>query len=169
MSTDHTTHDDARAAYPGSSRVRGFTDRAEIRVIASSVGMGFLLLGFLGFVPGITTHYGELGLGGKASTAMFLGIFRVSILLNAVYLIFGVAGILQARSAVTARNFFVTGGAVFGVLWLYGLVIDRDGASNLLAVNGADTWWHLFLCLGMIALGVVMGRHTSSRSEDMAP
>lgn len=168
MSTDHTTQGDARAPYPGSSRVQDFTDRAEIRVIANLVGAGFLLLGFLGFVPGITTHYGDLGLGGKASTALLFGIFRVSILLNAVYLIFGVAGVLQARSAVSARNYLVTGGAIFGVLWLYGLVIDRDGSSNLLAVNGADTWFHLILCLGLVAVGVVMGRHTSSRSEDMA-
>jgi len=167
MSTDHTTHDDSRAAYPGSSRVRDFTDRAEIRVVANLVGVGFLVFGLLGFVPGITTHYADLGLGGKSSTAMLFGIFRVSILLNVVYLIFGVAGILQARSAVTARNYLVTGGAVFGVLWLYGLVIDQNGASNLLAVNRVDNWWHLLLCLGLIATGVVMGRHTSSRSEDM--
>jgi hypothetical protein len=168
MSIDPTTHSDGRSAPTPRSRVHDFTDRAEIRVLAGTVGAGFLLFGLLGFVPGITTHYGELAVAGQSSTAMLFGIFRVSILLNVVYLVFGVAGFLQSRSAVTARNYFVRGGAIFGVLWLYGLVIDQNGSSNLLAVNRADNWWHLVLCLGLIATGVVMGRRTSSRSEDMA-
>ena len=142
MPTDHTTHGDERSAYPGSSHVHDFTDRAEIRVIAGTVGGAFLLFGLLGFVPGITTHYGELAVAGQSSMAMLFGIFRVSIMLNVVYL-------------------------VFGVLWLFGLVIDQNGSSNILAVNRADNWLHLALCLGMVAMGVVMGRHTSSRSEDM--
>lgn len=167
MSIDRTTHTDGPSAATPRSRVHDFADRAEIRVLASIAGAAFLLFGLLGFVPGITTHYGELAVAGQSSAAMLFGIFRVSILLNVVYVIFGVAGFLQSRSAVTARNYLVTGGAIFGVLWLYGRVIDQNGSSNLLAVNRVDNWWHLFLSLGMIALGVVMGRHTSSRSEDM--
>ena len=168
MSIDRTSHTDGRSAAAARSRVQDFTDRAEIRVLASNVGAAFLLFGLLGFVPGITTHYGELAVAGQSSMAMLFGIFRTSILLNVVYLVFGVAGFLQSRSAVTARNYFVRGGAMFGVLWVYGLVINQDGSSNILAVNGADNWWHLILCLGMVAMGVVMGRRTSSRSDDMA-
>lgn len=168
MSIDRTSHTDGRSAAAARSRVHDFTDRAEIRVLASTVGAAFLLFGLLGFVPGITTHYGELAVAGQSSMAMLFGIFRTSILLNVVYLVFGVAGFLQSRSAVTARNYFVRGGAIFGVLWVYGLVINQDGSSNILAVNGADNWWHLILCLGMVAMGVVMGRRTSSRSDDMA-
>jgi hypothetical protein len=168
MSIDRTAPTDGPSAAAPRSRVHDFTDRAEIRVLAGTVGAAFVLFGLLGFVPGITTHYGELAFAGQSSAAMLFGIFRVSILLNLVYLAFGVAGFLQSRSAVTARNYFVWGGAIFGVLWLYGLVIDQSGSSNLLAVNRVDNWWHLFLCLGLIATGVVMGRHTSSRSEDMA-
>jgi hypothetical protein len=168
MSIDRTSHTDGRSAAAARSRVHDFTDRAEIRVLASAVGAAFLVLGLLGFVPGITTHYGELAFAGQSSAAMLFGIFRVSILLNLVYLIVGVAGFLQARTAVTARNYFVMGGVLFGVLWLYGLVIDQEGSSNILAVNGADNWRHLILCLGMVAMGVVMGRRTSSRFDDMA-
>jgi hypothetical protein len=143
MSIDRTAQTDGTSAAAPRSRVHDFTDRAEIRVLAGTVGAAFVLFGLLGFVPGITTHYGELAFAGQSSAAMLFGIFRVSILLNLVYVI-------------------------FGVLWLYGLVIDQSGSSNLLAVNRVDNWWHLFLCLGLIATGVVRGRHTSSRSEDMA-
>lgn len=168
MSIDRTTHADGRSVTAPRSRVHDFTDRAEIRVLAGTVGAAFVLLGLLGFVPGITTHYGELAVAGQSSAAMLFGVFRVSMLLNVVYVAVGVAGFLQSRSAVTARNYFVWGGAIFGILWLYGLVIDQKGSSNVLAVNRADNWWHLVLCLGLIATGVVMGRRTSSRSEDMA-
>jgi arginine exporter protein ArgO len=168
MSADHTTHSDERSATSPRSRVRDYSDRAEIRVIAHTVGGAFLLLGLLGFVPGITTHYGDLGLAGPDSKALLFGFLQVSVLLNVLYLVYGAAGITAARTAVSARNYFLAGGVLFGILWLYGLVVDQEGSSNLLAVNRADNWWHLVLCLGMVALGVLMGRRTSSRSDEMA-
>ena len=169
MSTDHPTHPDGRSAAEPRSWAHDFTQRSEIRMIAHTTGGAFLLLGLLGFVPGITTHYGDLGVGGPGSTAKLFGFLQVSILLNLIYLAFGGAGIMGARTAVSARNYFVAGGALFGVLWVYGLLIDKSGTSNVLSVNAADSWWHLVLCLGMIAVGMVMARHTSQRSGDIGP
>jgi len=51
----------------------------------------FLLVGLLGFVPGITTHYGDLGAAGHQSTAKLLDSFQVSVLHNIVHLLFGIA------------------------------------------------------------------------------
>ena len=129
-----------------------------LRTAALAVGAVFLLVGVLGFVPGITTNYGELGAAGHHSGAMLLGIFQVSVLHNVVHLLFGVAGIALSRTSSGARTYLVGGGAVYLVLWLYGLVVDQDSAANFVPLNTADNWLHLFLGLGMVGLGLALSR-----------
>ncbi len=126
--------------------------------LAKLVGIVFLLVGVLGFVPGITTNYGDMSFAGHNSGAELLGIFQVSILHNIVHLLFGVAGIALAKTADGARTFLIGGGVIYLVLWLYGIVIDKDGGANFVPVNAADNWLHLALGAGMIALGVITSR-----------
>jgi hypothetical protein len=38
----------------------------------------FLLVGILGFIPGITTHYADMTFAGHDSMAKLLGVFMVS-------------------------------------------------------------------------------------------
>lgn len=137
-------------------------NRTTVQNAALGVGAVFLLVGVLGFIPGITSNYGSLGFAGHGSEALLLGLFQVSILHNIVHLLFGVAGLLLARTPVQARNYLIAGGAVYLVLWLYGLVIDHESAANFVPLNNADNWLHLFLGVGMIALGFALGRHASS-------
>lgn len=127
-----------------------------IRTAAAAVAVVFLLVGVLGFIPGITTNYGDMTFAGHESDAKLLGVFQVSILHNIVHLLFGIAGLALARTVSGARLFLVGGGAVYAVLWLYGLVIDHDSGANFVPINGADNWLHLGLAAGMIALGLLL-------------
>jgi hypothetical protein len=140
---------------PGS-RVRA--GRHPVQLAAAIVGGVFLLVGILGFVPGVTAGYDQLSFAGHESGALLLGLFAVSILHNIVHAGFGVAGLVLARTFAGARNFLIYGGVVYAVLWIYGLVIDHDSAANFVPVNTADNWLHLALAIGMIALGVLLGR-----------
>ncbi|MDP9006350.1 MAG: DUF4383 domain-containing protein [Actinomycetota bacterium] len=130
---------------------------------AGAVGLVFLLVGILGFIPGLTTNYDQLQFAGHESEAMLLGIFQVSILHNLVHLGFGVVGLAMARTSPLARTFLIGGGAVYLVLWLYGLVIDQASAANFVPVNTADNWLHFTLAVGMIALGVLVPRMETAR------
>jgi hypothetical protein len=134
------------------------TDREPLRGIAMVVGVVFLLVGILGFVPGITSNYDDLQFAGHESHSELLGIFQVSILHNIVHLLFGVAGIVMARSISTARLYLVGGGAIYLVLWVYGLVIDRQSGANFVPLNDADNWLHFVLGVAMIAVGLLVGR-----------
>jgi hypothetical protein len=134
------------------------TTGSPVQAASALVGAVFLLVGVLGFIPGVTTNYGGLEAAGHESHAELLGIFQVSILHNVVHLLFGVAGLALARSASTARAFLIGGGAVYLVLWLYGLVVDKASQANFVPLNTADDWLHFVLGLGMIALGVVLGK-----------
>jgi hypothetical protein len=118
----------------------------------------FVLVGVLGFIPGITTNYGDMTFAGHHSDALLLGVFQVSILHNIVHLLFGLAGFALARTASGARSYLIGGGAVYLVLWLYGLIIGQNSAANFVPVNTADDILHLLLAIGMIGLGVALTR-----------
>ncbi|WP_134728993.1 DUF4383 domain-containing protein [Amycolatopsis nivea] len=136
--------------------------RTPRQLVAAGVGAVFLLVGILGFVPGVTTHYDQLTGAGHHSGALLLGLFSVSILHNVVHLAFGVAGLALARTPAGAKNFLVVGGVVYLALWVYGLVIDHGSSANFIPVNTADNWLHLGLAVAMIVLGVLpMGTRRS--------
>lgn len=141
-----------------SSRYGGDTEtgRTPIQKAAMAVGVVFLLVGLLGFIPGITSNYDTFGFAGHDSQAKLLGLFQVSILHNVVHLLYGVAGIAAARTARASKSYFIVGGIVYLVLWIYGLVIDLMSNANFVPFNGADNWLHLGLGVGMIAIGLIV-------------
>jgi hypothetical protein len=148
-----------------ANRVRRITDTrttSMLRTFALVVGVVFLLVGVLGFIPGITTHYGDMEFAGHMSGAKLLGIFQVSVLHNVVHLLFGAAGIALSRRADTAFTYLVGGGVIYLVLWVYGLVVDKGDQANFVPLNKADDWLHLLLGLGMVALGL-LGRSADRR------
>ena len=132
--------------------------RSPLPTIAKAVGAVFLLVGVLGFIPGVTTNYDQMQFAGHMSGAMLLGIFQVSILHNIVHLLFGVAGLAMSRTAAAARTYLLVGGAIYLVLWLYGLIVGETSMANFVPVNSADDWLHLVLGVGMIGLSMVGGR-----------
>ena len=132
--------------------------RTPVQKAALAVGAVFLLVGVLGFVPGVTSNYDQLTFAGHHSDAALLGIFNVSVLHNLVHLAFGIAGIVLARTFNSARSYLIGGGVVYLLLFVYGLVIDHDSSANFVPVNNADNWLHLGLSVAMIALGAALGR-----------
>lgn len=145
------THDGTRAS-----------TSSDLQKAALAVAAVFGLVGVLGFIPGITTNYDTMQFAGHESEAMLLGVFQVSILHNIVHLLFAAAGFAMARSFSGARAYLVGGGAIYLVLWIYGLLVAQDAAANFVPVNTADDWLHLVLGIGMIALGLVLAKRTTA-------
>jgi hypothetical protein len=115
----------------------------------------FLLVGILGFIPGITTNlYDGLEFAGDDGNAELLGIFQVSVLHNIVHGLFGLAGLALSSTWNGARTYLIGGGAVYAALWLLGIV----GGADWIPSNSADNWLHLLLGGGMVAAGVITTR-----------
>jgi hypothetical protein len=140
-----------RAGRAGSMR------RTPVQAGAVVVAVVFLVVGILGFVPGITTHYGDMGMAGHSSGSQLLGVFEVSVLHNIVHLLFGAAGLILARTPTGASSYLLGGGLIFLVLWLYGLVIEKAVAANFVPMNGADDWLHFALGVVMVGTGLILG------------
>jgi hypothetical protein len=127
------------------------------QLFAAVVGAVFLAVGIVGFIPGFTTHVGDMTFAGEDSPSQLFGVFQVSVLHNLVHLLFGVLGLLAARTIAASRLYLVLGGLVYLVLTLYGAVIDKTSDANFVPLDRADDWLHLGLGVGMVLLGVAAG------------
>ncbi len=124
---------------------------------AQLFGVVFLLVGILGFIPGITSDApGDFS--GEGSSAELLGIFQVSILHNMVHLLFGLVGLALARTAEGARTFLVGAGSIYLLLWVVGLI----GGLEWLPTNSADQWLHFVLGVGLLGAGLLLGRERTA-------
>ena len=139
-------------------------ERDLVRTLAMAVAAVFVLVGILGFIPGITTNYDDLGFASDDSEAELLGIFQVSILHNIVHLAFGLVGLALARTLDGARLFLIGGGVIYLLLWIYGLLIDQDSGANFIPINTADNWLHFILGVGMVLVGFVTTRQRATRA-----
>ena len=140
-------------------------DRTTLQTVAMAYGAVFLLVGILGFIPGITSNYGDLGFAGPDSEAELLGLFQVSILHNLVHAAFGIVGLALARTWDGARWYLIGGGAIYAVLWLYGLIVDLDADANFVPFNTADNWLHFVLGLTMLLFGFLLSRDRPFRER----
>jgi hypothetical protein len=129
---------------------------SNIRTAAIAFGITFLLVGVMGFIPGITQDTNRLGEFGEVA-AKLLGVFGVNWLENAAHLLFGVAGLVAARRAEHARTYFLVSGVLYLGLWIYGMLIDLQSSANFLGVNEAGNWLHAALGVVMLAVGLVWG------------
>ncbi len=140
---------------PGAGVTTGDT-AAAARAAAGLVGVVFLLVGVLGFIPGITTNYDAMEFAGHESGAELFGVFQVSILHNIVHLAFGLVGLAAARAANASRSFLAIGGLIYLALWVYGMAVDHQSDANFIPLNDADNWLHLGLGAGMILLALLV-------------
>jgi Domain of unknown function (DUF4383) len=126
-------------------------EASSLQNAARLVAIAFLVIGILGFVPGITED-APGSFAGEDSEGSLFGVFQTSVLHNLVHLLFGVAGLLLARTWEGARNFLIGGGIVYLVLFAIGLA----GAMDWLPADDDDDWLHLGLGVGMVALGLLL-------------
>jgi hypothetical protein len=130
------------------------TDRSTLQNLTLVFGVVFLAVGILGFIPGITTHYGDMSFAGSDSGAKLLGLFQVSILHNIVHLLFGIAGLLAYRAFDSSRIYMLGGGVIYLALFVLGLF----GGADWIPANNADDWLHLALGVSMVSIGYLFGR-----------
>jgi hypothetical protein len=120
--------------------------RLPLSPLALLAGVALLVVGALGFVPGVTTHLGDIRFAGERSRAELLGTFQVSVLLNLVHLALGALVLGVARQS-SARPALRAGGTASLALWALGAV----AAGRFVPVNTADNWLHF--AVGVALLG----------------
>ncbi len=113
-----------------------------LKKMANVFGWVLLILGVLGFVPGITTD-GHL-----------LGIFDVNTLHNLVHLISGLAALyLASKGEAQAQLFFKVFGVIYGLVAVLGFFGGDAMVLGLISNNAADTWLHVVIAVVALWLG----------------
>jgi hypothetical protein len=106
--------------------------RTKVQKAAAIVGVVLLLVGVLGFIPDITTNFGDLSFAGHHSDARLFGLFQVSI--RTVHLLVGITG-LATRTAAQARTYLGSGGATIG-----SVLQDSGQTSTLDSLVHSGIW-----------------------------
>jgi hypothetical protein len=125
-----------------------------VRYFALILGIMFLLVGVLAFVPGLTTHPAtDAGAGAHQHDLVvtgpghgyLLGLFHVNILHNLVHLLFGVWGVIAYRSLGASVTYSRAVAIIYGVLVVAGLIPGLNTMFGLVPIHGNDVWLHLLI------------------------
>lgn len=127
--------------------------RRPIQRAAMVFGVVLVVLGVLGFVPGVTSPFDALGF--TEHGARLFGLFWTSGLDNLVAIVFGVVGLVTARSAFGSAVFLGPGGLFYFFFWLYSVLADPTRSNDSFALGAADWILHIALALGMIVTAVL--------------
>lgn len=112
-------------------------------------GIVFVVVGILGFVPGITTPHSHPDVELTTSMGLVLGLFPVNALHNLVHLAFGIWGLIAARGVVAARVYARAVAVIYALLTVMGLIPAADlyTTFGLVPLYGHDIWLHAVLAI----------------------
>ncbi|MDQ4076494.1 MAG: DUF4383 domain-containing protein [Chloroflexota bacterium] len=118
------------------------------RYFALIAGIVYLVIGLMGFVPGLLqVPAGAPPLTVDALYGYLLGLFPVNVLHSIVHLAIGVLGLLAYRDFDWART-YARGLAIFyGLLAIMGLIPGLRTTFGLIPLFGHDVWLHALTAL----------------------
>jgi hypothetical protein len=108
-------------------------------------GIVFLVVGVGGFVPGLTQPHDHPNLTVEAASGMELGLFPVNALHNLVHILFGVWGLVAARTFSAARTYARVVAIAYALLTILGLIPATNTTFGLVPIYGHDVWLHALL------------------------
>ena len=122
--------------------------------LSLALGLAYLLVGVLGFIPGITLPNGD-----KAGQGLLLGIFAVNTIHNVAHLVLGAALVWAATTGDMLRPVSRGLAVVFAIL-VVGSVIAPIVEG--VAINPPDTGLHLASLLVTAAVGFMTSRRRAA-------
>jgi len=117
-----------------------------VRKMANIFGVVLLVVGVLGFIPGITT--------GSMNDGMLLGLFHVNILHDVIHILSGVLALAAGMSSAKAsKMYFMVFGVIYALVAILGFInVDKD-ILGVVASNVWDTWLHVVIAVLALYFG----------------
>lgn len=116
-----------------------------VQTFALIYGIVFLIVGAVGFIPGLTPPHDHPNLAVEAASGMALGLFPVNALHNLVHVLFGVWGLVAARGIDASRVYARVVAIAYALLTLLGLIPATNTVFGLVPIYGHDIWLHALL------------------------
>ena len=139
------------------------------RYFALVLGIAFLLVGVMAFIPGLVTDGGhnghDLTVTGPG-TGYLLGLFHVNVLHNAIHLLFGVWGIIAYGRYDTARMYARVVAIAYGLFAVLGILPSpMNTVFGLVPIHGHDVWLHAVIALAAAYFGWATLSETRTTGE----
>ncbi len=127
-----------------------------VNTFAWVFGIVLVLVGVLGYVPGVVNDGG-----------MLLGIFEVDTMHNIIHLATGVLAILAVMMGY-ARRYFQVFGVVYALVAVVGFV-QGDTVLGLIGVNMADNVLHVVIAAAALWVGFGMKEQSAMAGMPSQP
>ena len=114
------------------------------RQFARWFGIIYILVGIVGFIPGINVmnNMPDMGVTAVTSYGYLLGLFPVNAVHNVVHLAIGIWGVTSAGSFATARTYARSIAVLYGILAIAGFFPGFNTLFGLVPLFGYDVWLH---------------------------
>lgn len=124
------------------------------RTFALVLGLAFLAVGILGFVPAlVSTPADQPPLRMEMSHGLLFGLFPVNALHNAVHLLFGIWGVVVWRDFAASRTYSRAVAVIYAVLAVAGLIPGLNTLFGLVPLHGHDIWLHAVIAAASAYFG----------------
>ena len=135
-----------------------------VRRFALIFGIVFLLIGISGFVPGLTTEHSHPDVHVTSGLGLAFALFPVNVLHNIAHLLFGVWGLVAAKSVRAAVVYGKAVAISYGLLMVLGLIsaLNLHTVFGFVPLYGHDVWLHALLTAGGSYFGFF---HRSTEAE----
>ncbi|MGE5545736.1 MAG: DUF4383 domain-containing protein [Solirubrobacterales bacterium] len=118
------------------------------RYFALIMGIAFLVIGVLGFVPKLLTPPpGDHELRIASGYGQLFALFPVNVLHNAVHLLFGIWGVVVWRNFAASRVYARSVAVIYAILAVMGLIPTLSTTFGLVPVYGNDIWLHAVIAI----------------------
>ncbi|MBD2256270.1 DUF4383 domain-containing protein [Pseudanabaena sp. FACHB-2040] len=130
------------------------------QLFALIVGVIYLGIGVMGFVPGLVSQpdvmpgYVE-AVGSHGGFGYLLGLFPINTAHNMVHILVGAVGIATSIALDSARYFSGLLAVFYGLLTIMGLIPVANTTFGLIPIYGNDVWLHAATTLLAIYFGFI--------------
>ena len=112
-----------------------------LKPFAIIIGIAFVVVGILGFVPHVTVN------------GLLLGIFAVDTMHNWVHIVSGVVALATSCREKAAKLYFQIFGIIYALVAILGFVMK--GHILMMQMNMADNYLHIALAIILLYFGFV--------------
>lgn len=126
-----------------------------IRTFSLAMGIIYLVVGIMGFIPAIISAPPADAPAMQAPYGYLLGMFPINTLHNIVHLAIGVWGVLAYKVPDDARLYTRTLAVLYAALGVFGLIPAMNTLFGLVPLFGHDVWLHLLTAAAAAYFGFV--------------
>ena len=140
------------------------------RAFALAIGIAFLAIGALGFVPAFVTPAPEQAPDVRftAYYGYLVGLLPVNYFANLAHMAMGAWGIAASRGEGGSRAYAKTIAVISGALAVVGLVPQLNTVFGLVPIYGMDVWLHGIAAIAAAFFGWIMPRRSIFAQDDVA-